>query len=144
MAIIPKPQASGILERLPYLLNHPLGDLGRLVAIICPNEYIYILLTTVHGRNPAPPGMYKLPINWLAGFLPSTVYHVINQARINARFSEIHPLVFNGKKFGAGTRVSFCDRGKMPKRNFLAWRFTNSHRNNFCHQFVNKTYPPVN
>ena len=31
--------------------------------------------STVDGRNPAPPGvlMSELPINWLAGFQPSTV-----------------------------------------------------------------------
>ena len=38
------------------------------------------IFNTVDGKNPAPPGMYKKPINngrttklnWLAGFLPST------------------------------------------------------------------------
>jgi len=44
-----------------------------------------VAIATVDGRNPAPPRMYKtivnnwisyLSLNWLAGFLPSTVVHL--------------------------------------------------------------------
>ena len=52
--------------------------------IVCFNivyTYIYIYCNTVDGYNPAPPDMYKTlqimgqapNLNWLAGFLPSTV-----------------------------------------------------------------------
>ena len=51
------------------------------VCAVTVYVYVYYTYNTVDGRNPAPPGIYKTlyitglttNLNWLAGFLPSTV-----------------------------------------------------------------------
>ena len=66
------------------------------VCAVTVYVYVYYTCNTVDGRNPAPPGIHKTlyitrlttNLNWLAGFLPSTVCTCVLVASTTLPFLE--------------------------------------------------------